>query len=250
MTETSTAMKYLVGFGAIIAVGTPMFIGGQYVSDLRHEMDASKSEVAQLKGQIIQLQDILQKSQSTVASGLQGPKGDKGEKGDPGEKGEKGDRGEQGERGPRGEPALSGLALAAGDMDVVKTIEERLAKMEQLVSDGAPNSVPPTQAPPPAGTANNLRGTWIGTVTCRSTAFAGTLELTAQSGATASGVWTWSGSSSGEVKATLGPSPTGDDPDRYILVTQGSAYDYHVRVRDNVVDGVSVRDKCGIRLDR
>jgi hypothetical protein len=41
-------MRYLLGFGAILAVAAPMFIGGQYVSDMRHEIDASKSEVQSL----------------------------------------------------------------------------------------------------------------------------------------------------------------------------------------------------------
>lgn len=235
---------------AIIAVGTPMFIGGQYVSDLRHEMDASKNEVALLKGQIFQLQDILQKSQASVASGVQGPKG---EKGDPGERGEKGDRGEpgqDGERGPQGEPGSLGSALTADGIAQLSKLEERLTRMEAIVSVEAASSVPRAQAGSSVATSVDLKGTWIGTVTCRSTAFAGTLKLTAQTGSTASGVWTWGGSTSGETEATLGPSPTSDDPGRYVFVTQGSAYDYHVSVRDNIVDGLSVEDKCAIRLDR
>lgn len=241
MTETSTAMKYIVGCGAIIAVGTPMFIGGQYVSDLRHEMDASKNEVALLKGQIIQLQDILQKSQAVVASGVEGPKG---EKGDPGEPGPKGDVGPS---GPAGADVSPSRLEALNNR--IQAIEQKLAVTAGNPSDtnpALPSSVPSREASAPA----DLKGAWVGTVACKQTGFAATLTLTEQFGATASGMWTWTGSTSGQVKATFGPSPTEEDPARYILVTQGSAYDYHVSLQPDLISGVSVRDKCDIRLER
>jgi hypothetical protein len=248
MTETSTVMKYLVGCGAIIAVGTPMFIGGQYVSDLRHEMDASKNEVSALKGQILQLQDILQKSQAAAASGVQGQKGDKGDRGDRGEKGETGERGPQGETGPVGPAGVDAARLEA--------LENLIASVQgSLWASVADNAAAQPMAPPspmPSATvsSSDLRGTWVGNVACSATGFTTTLTLTEQVGSTASGLWKWSGSNSGQAKATLGPSPTKDDPSRYILVTDGSAYDYHVNLQANLISGVAVRNRCDLRLER
>lgn len=250
MTETSTAMKYLVGCGAIIAVGTPMFIGGQYVSDLRHEMDASKNEVSVLKGQIIQLQDILQKSQAAATTGIQGPKGSKGDPGERGEKGEKGDRGPRGEPGPTGPPG-EGIDSARFEAleDSVADIHE---KFKTLVIDAA--SMRQSNQPPsttrPASNAPNLRGTWVGNVACTSMGFTTTLSITDQVGSTATGMWTWTGSNEGQAKATLSPSPTKQDPARFILVTDGSAFDYHVSVQRNLISGVAVDQSCDIRLEK
>lgn len=102
MADYSMIAKMFAAAGALIAVGVPIFAGGQYVSDLKHDMEASKAEVAQLKGQVTQLQDILQKVQSVTATNLKGPKGDKGDQGDPGPQGPRGERGIQGEPGPAG----------------------------------------------------------------------------------------------------------------------------------------------------
>ncbi|MBY5404621.1 collagen-like protein [Rhizobium leguminosarum] len=103
-------MKFIIGFGAILAVGVPTFVVGQYVSDLRHDMEQSKTEVERLKGQVVQLQDILQKSQT---GGARGPKGDKG---DPG------DVGPAGPRGPAGEPSVASLDLSDAAKNEVKKI--------------------------------------------------------------------------------------------------------------------------------
>lgn len=96
MTETSTAMKFLGGFGVLAAVVGPTFFVSQYVNDLRNDVTSSKAEVERLKGQVDQLQVILDKTQSTISSGSPGPKGDKGDVGERGEQGPKGDRGPAG----------------------------------------------------------------------------------------------------------------------------------------------------------
>jgi hypothetical protein len=122
VTETSTAMKFIIGTGAILAVGIPTFIVGQYVSDLRHDMEQSKVEVEHLKGQITQLQDILQKTQISAASGARGPKGDKGDPGDPGP------AGPRGERGPAG--AAGETSVASAELSDVA-----VAEVKKLVTD-------------------------------------------------------------------------------------------------------------------
>jgi hypothetical protein len=122
VTETSTAMKFIIGTGAILAVGIPTFIVGQYVSDLRHDMEQSKVEVEHLKGQITQLQDILQKTQISATSGARGPKGDKGDPGDPGP------AGPRGERGPTG--AAGETSVASAELSDVA-----VAEVKKLVTD-------------------------------------------------------------------------------------------------------------------
>lgn len=122
MTETSTPMKFIIGFGALLAVATPTFIGGQYVADLRHEMDAAKREVEFLKGQITQLQGVLG-NQSGV-TGVRGPKGDKGE---PGLQGPRGERGPQGPTGPAG--ISSGLSEEHIRQIIQQSVQQQIAAM-------------------------------------------------------------------------------------------------------------------------
>jgi len=133
VTDTSTAMKYILGIGAVIAVVGPTFGVGQYVSDIKHEMDASKSEVAQLKGQVTQLQDILQKTQAAAGAAARGPKGDKGDPGEPGPQGSRGERGLQGEPGPMGPPGQS----AGGDLS-----EQQVRQIALQIFQQQPRTTP------------------------------------------------------------------------------------------------------------
>ncbi len=98
MTENSW-LKVVGIAGTIIPVGGALIGLGIYVGNLTNQIEASRSEVQVLKGQVSQLQDILQKTQEAAVSGVRGPKGDKG---DPGEQGPRGERGPQGEMGPMG----------------------------------------------------------------------------------------------------------------------------------------------------
>jgi hypothetical protein len=106
-------MKYMLGVGAIIGVATPTFIGGQYVSDLKHEMAASQAEVEQLKGQVKQLQTILDATQANIATAVRGIKGDKGEQGP---RGLTGPEGPVGPRGPAGPAGSGGEGLSASEV--------------------------------------------------------------------------------------------------------------------------------------
>lgn len=141
MTESTTAMKWVIGLGAVLAVVVPTFGIGQYVAGLRFEMDSANKEVANLKGQIEQLQTILSQTSRSGASpevefrttasfvqwrnigsptwtdlialdelrGPPGPQGSSGPKGDVGEKGEPGIKGEAGAIGPSGPSGETGL---------------------------------------------------------------------------------------------------------------------------------------------
>ncbi|MBP1850522.1 collagen-like triple helix repeat-containing protein [Rhizobium halophytocola] len=125
--------------GALIALGI-------WVGNLKNQVDSSQVEVAQLKGQVTQLQELLQKTQSATLTGLRGPAGQKGEKGDPGEPGPIGPRGPRGEVGAQGEqgtPGAVGRASVseAAIRDIVNDALE--AKLRALPSGKAGNSSQP-----------------------------------------------------------------------------------------------------------
>ena len=60
--------------GTIIPVGGALIGLGIYVGNLTNQIEASRTEVEVLKGQVAQLQDILQKTQTATATGTRGPK--------------------------------------------------------------------------------------------------------------------------------------------------------------------------------
>ncbi len=144
VTETSTAMKFLGGFGVLAAVVGPTFLVSQYVSELRNDVTSSKAEVERLKGQVDQLQVLLERTQTLISSGSRGPKGDKGEPGDIGPQGPRGERGMQGERGAAGESTSGGSDLA----DVLRrlnALENRTQAAVQSSSLPALNAKAPSE---------------------------------------------------------------------------------------------------------
>jgi hypothetical protein len=112
---------------SLIAVAGALIGLGIWVGNLKNQVDNSQTEVAQLKGQVQQLQDLLQKTQSAAVAGARGaagPKGDKGDQGDIGPQGPKGDR------GPQGEPGSAAAIDASRLNDMVqKAVSEILARI-------------------------------------------------------------------------------------------------------------------------
>lgn len=100
MTE-SLLNKSLINVATFVGLAVPLVGLGMYVNNLTNQIDTSKAEVAALKAQVGQLQDLLQQTQA-IASGERGPKGDKGDTGDQGARGERGPQGEMGPMGPSG----------------------------------------------------------------------------------------------------------------------------------------------------
>ncbi|WP_337183841.1 collagen-like protein [Shinella sp.] len=126
MTENSW-LKVVGIAGTIIPVGGALIGLGIYVGNLTNQIEASRSEVQVLKGQVSQLQDILQKTQETAVTGVRGPKGDKG---DPGEQGPRGERGPQGEMGPMGAAGgSSGMNQAQLRQLVQQLIQQQIASL-------------------------------------------------------------------------------------------------------------------------
>lgn len=113
---TEHAWLKVVGIaGTLIPIGGALIGLGIYVGNLTNQIEASRSEVQVLKGQVSQLQDILQKTQAAAATGLPGPKGDKG------------DPGERGEQGPRGERGLPG---ASTDQEAILSTVKEIVRAE------------------------------------------------------------------------------------------------------------------------
>lgn len=132
---------------AIVTIGTVFGVtygAAKYVTDF----EAAKVEIANLRGQITQLHEVLAKLQS-------GPVLTKGEKGDPGERGLKGDRGDMGPQGPRGPQGEPGPRGADGS-----TISE--AEIERMISSALAKKQVSAPAPSSAGSIDQLNseGCW------------------------------------------------------------------------------------------
>ena len=139
---------------AFLGLAAPLVGLGMYVSNLTNQIEASKGEVQSLKGQVSQLQDILQKIQTSGATGkiLKGDPGEKGAVGQPGPQGPRGEIGPPGPQGPRGEvgpqgaagpPGPMGPAGVAGssasvDMNALSALVERMIEKKRPVQS-APN---------------------------------------------------------------------------------------------------------------
>ncbi len=116
--------------GTLIPIGGALIGLGIYVGNLTNQIEASKAEVQSLKGQVTQLQEILQKSQGG-AMGARGPKGDKGDQGDAGPKGD---------RGAPGAPGGSESADLSPILNRVAALERAVNANKQTSSDITPSS--------------------------------------------------------------------------------------------------------------
>jgi hypothetical protein len=132
MTDTSTIMKIFGGIGAVLAVGIPIFGMGQYVSDLKNQIDNSKTEVVALKTQVGQLQDLLQKTQASIGSGSRGAQGPKGDPGEVGPQGPRGERGLTGEQGPIGPAGNAGSSAGPNEQQIRQLVQQMV--QQQLAS--------------------------------------------------------------------------------------------------------------------
>ncbi len=91
-------LKKLMGdLPSLITVAGALIALGIWVGNLKNQVDNSQQEVAQLKGQVTQLQSLLEKTQSGTVAAVKGPQGPKGEQGDPGPRGERGPKGDDAE---------------------------------------------------------------------------------------------------------------------------------------------------------
>lgn len=117
--------KILGDLPSLITVAGALIALGIWVGNLKNQVDSSQEEVSRLKGQVQQLQDILQKTQASVADTLRGPQGPKGDRGEPGPTGP---QGVPGERGPQGEVGPSGAPGQSVDADTVLSLIQSVIK--------------------------------------------------------------------------------------------------------------------------
>lgn len=125
---------------SVLAVAGALIGLGIWVGNLKNQVDNSRAEVEQLKGQVTQLQTLLADRSKDKA----GPQGPQGPKGDPGEAGPAGPRGLQGPEGPQGPmgppgPAASGNGLS--EVQVRELIDKAIAAIPATKSSQAAGTV-------------------------------------------------------------------------------------------------------------
>lgn len=129
--------------GAIAAglaiIGTAV-AATQYIGDLKHKVEASQTEVAQLEGRVEQLQVLLEKVQNVTSTGLKGSKGDPGPQGPRGEQGPQGPTGPQGDIGPQGAPGIASVSRAEITELVKSIVDEKLGKQSASPIQNSPVS--------------------------------------------------------------------------------------------------------------
>ncbi|MCO5734114.1 collagen-like protein [Rhizobium sp. SSA_523] len=107
MTTESWFKTTVKDLPSLIAVAGALIGLGIWVGNLKNQVDNSRAEVEQLKGQITQLQSLLSNRKADEI-GPRGPKGETGEQGPPGIPGL---RGPQGEEGPKGRDGIDGRQI-------------------------------------------------------------------------------------------------------------------------------------------
>lgn len=112
---------------------------GYTVAKYATDFEAAKAEIQNLRGQVTQLQDILQKTQTAASTGARGPKGDKGDQGDTGPQGPRGEQGPKGEPGPAGPQGGSGGTAITAELKqlIEREIASRLSNAATVAPAGS-----------------------------------------------------------------------------------------------------------------
>ena len=221
-----------------VLVGVAVAVAGltAYTVSLQFTLNQANREIERLSKQVDTLNSEVQESAKV---GPQGPKGDKGELGE------------------RGSPGLDGQAANSGRLDEMSRqigdLNRRLAAVATVPSptNSAHSENQNSSAGTPSSGRTELLGTWIGTVGCPVLHFSIVFTIKSQTGRIGSGTWEWEGSNKGSSSATLGPNPTAEKPDGFMLVPAGnSAYSYNATVNGNEINGQSTQGKCNLHLEK
>lgn len=121
-------LKKVGDLSGILTVAGVLIGIGIWVANLQNKIDASQAEAERLKGQIVGLQNILEKVQSNT-SGPPGPEGPIGPKGPKGDQGEPGPVGPMGPVGPAGSGAATSVDMAQLRAIIAAEIQARVASM-------------------------------------------------------------------------------------------------------------------------
>lgn len=154
--------------------------------------------------------------------------------------------------------AIAAVAQDAGGPDVPKILQEDAQKeierlrtiireLEAEISDLRKAGAEPDAV---AG-KTDLKGTWVGNVSCGRRQFTITFAISEQFGRVGKGKWEFSGAATGVDEAQISPMPTQEAANAYALVTaKPNTYDYIVNVDGNTMTGKSTQQRCQIYLER
>lgn len=138
MTTDSWFKNTLKDLPSLIAVAGALIGLGIWVGNLKNQVDSSRAEVEQLKGQIAQLQQILA-DRSEPTAGAIGPKGEPGEQGPPGPRGPQGPQGPEGPIGPVGPRGPAGQdGVGVSESAVRQLVAEAMAQLPRSATGGSP----------------------------------------------------------------------------------------------------------------
>lgn len=154
--------------------------------------------------------------------------------------------------------AFAAAAQDAGGPDVPRILQEDAQKeierlraiireLEAEISDLRKSGAETDAA---VGKAD-LKGTWVGNVSCGRRQFTITFAVSEQFGRVGKGKWEFSGAATGVDEAQISPMPTQESANAYALVTaKANTYDYIVNVDGNTMTGKSTQQRCQIYLER
>ncbi|WP_185969933.1 hypothetical protein [Rhizobium straminoryzae] len=140
MTTESWFRTTLKDLPSLVAVAGALIGLGIWVGNLKNQVDNSRTEVEQLKGQITQLQALL----ASKTEAVPGPRGPKGEPGEQGPAGPPGPRGLQGEQGPAGPAGQGGVSEATLRQMIAQEVQSKIASLPRTgsTSAGVPSVAP------------------------------------------------------------------------------------------------------------
>jgi hypothetical protein len=150
------------------------------------------------------------------------------------------------------------MAQEVGGPDVPRTLQEDAQKeierlraiireLEGEISDLRKAGT----APETSEGKEDLKGVWVGNVSCGRRQFTITFSVSEQFGRVGKGKWEFSGAATGVDDAQISPMPTEETPDAYTIVTaKANTFDYIVAVDGNRITGKSTQQRCQIYLER
>ncbi|SON55974.1 hypothetical protein HDIA_2433 [Hartmannibacter diazotrophicus] len=201
-----------------------------YIFQIRSDLDRAKEDLASMRMEVTELI-------KNPTAGLAGPPGPKGDPGVP------------------DNSAIEALSKRVATTEA--TLGSVLSSMNSLglAPEKAKNATSSAGNATSGENATNvsLLGEWVGNVVCKSgRRWSVSLMIDKQAADLGKGTWTYSGTSKGNVPASLGLTSTiPGSPPKYALITDsGSVYDYDLIYDSPRFTGTSSRDDCSIVLQK
>ena len=123
---------------------------------------------------------------------------------------------------------------------IIRELEGEISKLKQ---EGVQEDA--------ADRKENLKGAWLGTVSCGRRQFSITFTVSEQFGRVGRGKWEFAGSATGVDEAQISPMPTQEMPGSFTIVTaKANIYDYVVQLDRDTLSGKATQQNCQIYLER